>query len=252
MVETRRVLLADAFALEPLGGIRTAVVPDGTGVDAAAVVDELGAPAVLREGDSLRVEGTTPERAALAAFGALRVADEVETGEHGIEINGEERTVEVTETGAWVGASMPEWTTSDADGAAALGVEGNDLLDAPVGSADGRTVVGTEFLSALEGQIPEGTVGYTFETMSAEAHVAVRAGGAEPTGIRGCLAVAAALDAVEAFDGAFPDPLVCEVGRLGGRPGEVWVSPGRVGGPVAVALDGTLAVRAADDDIVVA
>jgi len=252
MVETRRVLLADALALEPLGGLRTVVVPDGAGIDATAVVDELGAPAALRQGDSLRVEGTSAERAALAAFGALRVADEVETGEHGVEIDGEERTVEVTETGAWVGASTPEWAASDADGAAALGVEENDLLDAPVGSTNERTVVGTEFLSALDGDIPEGTVGYTFETVSAEAHVAVRAGGGDPTGIRACLAVAAALDGVDAFDGAFPDPLVCEVGRLNGRPGEVWVSPGRVGGPVAVALDGTLAVRAADDDIVVA
>ncbi len=252
MVETRRVLLADAFAPEPLGGVRTAVVPDGAGVDAAAVAEEMGAAAALLDGDTLHAEGATPERAALAAFGALDVADEVEPGEHAVEIEGEERTVEITERGVWVDATLPAWSQDDADGAAALGVEDGDLLDVPVGSADGSTVVGTEFLSALEGDLPDGAVGYSFETVGADPHVAVRESGG-PAGDRACLAVAAALDAIDAFDGAFPDPLVCEVGRFEGRPGEVWVDrAGRVGGPVAAALDGTLAVREADDDIVVA
>jgi predicted PhzF superfamily epimerase YddE/YHI9 len=255
MDDTRAVLLADAFGTGPFGGHRTAVVPDAAGLDRAAVAAELGRPVAFldRSGDTdaLRAVGTGVETAAIAAYGGLVATGDAEPGTCTVETEAGERRVEADEAGAWVESSVPAWEETE-DEADALGVEAGELLDAPAGRAGGRTVVGAAYLSAFESATPdERAVGYTFETLDPDAHVAVWVEGG-PAGPEDCSAVAAALDAADAFDGSFPEPLRCETGRLCDRPAELWVGDGRVGGPVAVSLRGELRVPEDDGDILVA
>lgn len=285
MTTTHRALLADAFAAEPLAGSVTGVVPDWTGPDGQRgdIAAELGAPtAFLSPNDDehqrLSVAGgggeASVERGALAAYGALAAADGLDDGTYAVATEGGSKRVELDGGEAWVEGRVPNAEPTDVAeeaGAAALGVGAEALLSSlPLRLADGRLVVGVEYLADLRELRPDGealaaldadierVVAVTFETLGAASNLYARAVGAggeigvvEPADAR---AVAAALESAAAFDGEFPAELRCETGHVDGRPGEMRIDEaGRVGGRVAVSLDGTLTLpEASDDDILVA
>lgn len=207
-METRDVLLVDAFAEDPMTGTPVGVVLDSADLAAdqrSALADEFGAPgtAFVSEADdgwNLRVAG---ERAvgrgihvAIAAASALaergHLADDVVT----FELARRSLAVEVAPDGrAWVAVEGPDLREADVTEAAAAEALGVDVAtvkdigaDMPLVRASlgpGILLVPVNFLEHLSGAEPalgavadvleatatEAVYGFTFDTLSVDADV---------------------------------------------------------------------------------
>ncbi|PSP61734.1 PhzF family phenazine biosynthesis protein [Halobacteriales archaeon QH_8_67_36] len=146
-METRDVLLVDAFAAEPMAGNPAGVVPDADGLTddrMAAIAGELGASATAfvcgsdRADRRLRFFTPTGEidrsdHATVAAFAALDERGSLDAGEYTMETIGQTRDVEVQEDGTvWLeqGEARFEDVPQDhGDVADALGIDVATLRD---------------------------------------------------------------------------------------------------------------------------
>ena len=147
-METRRALLVDAFAAEPLAGNAAGVVPDAEGLSEdqmAAIAAELGASetAFLTDGgeaadDRLRYFSPTTEvdlcgHATIAMYGALFAESEVGGGERTLRTNVGDLAVAVDDDGTvWMRQESPSVEVVDVDldrVAGALGVDPAALRD---------------------------------------------------------------------------------------------------------------------------
>ena len=159
-METRRALLVDAFAAEPLTGNAAGVVPDAEGLSddqMAAVAAELGASetAFLADGDGaagdgdnsagdgaaddrLRYFSPTTEvdlcgHATIATYGALSAEGAIDGGERTVRTNVGDVAVAVDDDGTvWMRQQAPSVEVVDVDldrVAAALGVDPAALRD---------------------------------------------------------------------------------------------------------------------------
>lgn len=180
-METRQVVLADAFADEPLGGLPVAVVPEGEALSAGLlrrIATEFGAAGAVtlqdgamtyvarkRSGGSDGADGAIA--GAVAGGTALMERGHVEAGAHSMAISGTpgdgsaaaELGVEI-EQDRRVGVSLPgqqgETTAATADLAAALGIDvaslddvSADLPAARIGGYGGTLLVPVNFLEHL-------------------------------------------------------------------------------------------------------
>lgn len=207
-METRDVLLVDAFAEAPMAGTPVGIVLDGADLAAdqrAAIADEFGAPGTAfvsetADGWELRVDGERDVgrgiHVAIAAASALaergRIADDAVT----FDTDGRDLSVGVEADGrAWVtveGPSLREADVAETETAEALGVDvasirdvGADMPLVRASLGPGILLVPVNFLEHLSGADPDlGTVadvldatateavyGFTFDTLSAEAEV---------------------------------------------------------------------------------
>ena len=180
-METRQVVLADAFADEPLGGLPVAVVPDGdslAGGRLRRIATEFGATGAvaLRDGAMTyvaRKEGDRGDEAdgavagAVAGGAALIERGHVDTGTHTMAVDGAapdgsapaELDLEI-EQDRRVGVPLPEQpdqsTVPTADVAAVLGIDvaalddvGADLPAARTEGYGGTLLVPVNFLEHL-------------------------------------------------------------------------------------------------------
>jgi len=146
-METRDVLLVDAFAAEPMAGNPAGVVPDADGLTddrMAAIAGELGASVTAfvcgsdRADRRLRFFTPTGEidrsdHATVAAFAALDERGSLDAGEYTTETIGQTRDVEVQEDGTvWLGqgeARFEDVPQDHGDVADALGIDVATLRD---------------------------------------------------------------------------------------------------------------------------
>ena len=207
-METRDVLLVDAFADEPMTGTPVGVVLDGSDLapdQRDAVASELGAPGTAfvsetAEGWSLRVAGDTEfGRGAHVAIAAASALDERDLlADDAVAFDRGDRTVQVTverDGTFWTDVDRPDLREAalDADAAAeALGVDvaairdvGADLPIVRASLGSGVLLVPVNFLEHLSGADPDpGAVadclaatdaaalyGYTFDTLSGDAEI---------------------------------------------------------------------------------
>lgn len=176
-METKSVLLVDAFADEPLGGSSVPVVPgDVTRTQLRAIASEFGASgAVTDEDDSLvyvqREPAHTLIEAAVAGWTGLLEADEIESGTGtltAVSPDGNERTYPIEgddERDVRVELATEDIEQSDVPGervAPALGIEAAAIEDVreelPVGRLDsfgGTLFVPVAFLDNLSGCSPD-------------------------------------------------------------------------------------------------
>lgn len=207
-METRDVLLVDAFADEPMAGTPVGVVLDGADLaddQRAAIADEFGAPgtafvAETADGWSLRVAGDRDVgrgiHVAIAAAAALRDRGRIDGESVTFDLDSRTLSVALEPDGrVWVsmpGPDLREAAVEEDDVAAALGVDvasirdvGADfpLVRASIGP--GLVLVPVNFLEHLSGADPDlGAVadvldatgaaaiyGFTFDTLSADTEV---------------------------------------------------------------------------------
>ncbi|WP_424014618.1 PhzF family phenazine biosynthesis protein [Halorubrum xinjiangense] len=152
-METRRALLVDAFAAEPLAGNAAGVVPDAEGLSdgqMAAVAAELGASetAFLTADDGAADDGAADDRlryfspttevdlcghATIATYGTLFAEGAIDGGERTVRTNVGDITVAVDDDGTvWMRQQAPSVEVVDVDlerVAAALGVDPAALRD---------------------------------------------------------------------------------------------------------------------------
>jgi PhzF family phenazine biosynthesis protein len=146
-METRDVLLVDAFAAEPMAGNPAGVVLDADGLSddqLAAIAGELGASATAFVSESDRAERRLrffaptgeldrSDHATVAAFGALFERGGLEAGEYEMETIGSTRDVEVKGDGTvWLEqgeARFEEVTQNHETVADALGIDVATLRD---------------------------------------------------------------------------------------------------------------------------
>jgi len=146
-MDTRDVLLVDAFTAEPMAGNPAGVVLDADGLtddQMAAIADEVGASSTAFVGDSgradrrLRFFAPTGEidrsdHATVAAFAALFERGGLDAGEYEMETIGRTRDVEIKEDGTvWLEQDEARFEESSLDHdevADALGVDAATLQD---------------------------------------------------------------------------------------------------------------------------
>jgi PhzF family phenazine biosynthesis protein len=213
-MDTRDVLLVDAFAAEPMAGNPTGVVTDAEGLSddqLRAVASELAASATAFAVDSDRAdrrlryfdaegERDRVEHATVAAHAALYERGAVEEGEYTVETGGPTIDVEVKPGGTvWLdqgSADSREVSIDHADAADALGVDvaslrdvGADLPLAVADTGEPWLVVPVNYFQHLSGLDPDitaigalcdrvdavGVYPFTFDTVSGEATLHGRA-----------------------------------------------------------------------------
>jgi len=214
-METRRALLVDAFAAEPLVGNVAGVVPDAAGLSEdrmRAIAAELGASetAFLTPGDGdaddrLRYFSPTTEvdlcgHATVATYGALFAEGAIDAGERTLRTNTGDLGVTVDDDGTvWMGGqpSTVDIVEVDADRlGAALGIDpaamrdiGADLPVAVASTGLPFLVVPVNFLERLGEADPDdgavealsaefdvaGVYAFTFDTLTADATLHGRA-----------------------------------------------------------------------------
>ena len=283
-MERRKLLVVDAFADEPLGGVGIPVLLDGSGLTDAqlrAVASEFGAPGVVvRRNDELchvlQTGHGAPVAAAVAGAVGLHEQGDLEPGTHSLTNAGSVSTVELgadrtvtVETDQSVGTSDVDPATA----AAALDVSTGSVsdLDLPVGGATGAggsLLVPVTFLDVLGDLSPspgaladllgERTrlVAFTFDTLAAETDIHLRV--FEPSGERAATGVGAAgcaqyLATQDAYDGE-QDTLRVESGRFPGSPAtlDVGLDSGQVTGRALLGVAGRVNIPADEDDDILA
>lgn len=279
-METRQLLVVDAFADEPLAGVPVAVLPDGSGLTETqlrAIAAEVGASAAVtpREGELRHVPRTghgIPVASGVAVAGLADRADidpgtrslAGPNGEWTVEL-GEDRTVSVTTEQTVERAELDPGEAAEALGLPAAAVTD---LGVPVSRADGAggsILVPVSFMQHLGDLAPDRTDGlldgaarlvvYTFDTLTAGADLHARvfeSGGREraTSGI-GAAACAQFLDGEAAFGDQ--ETVRIESGGFVDRPAtlDVNAETGAVTGRGLVGVTGDVAVPPdADDDIV--
>jgi PhzF family phenazine biosynthesis protein len=165
-METRRTLLIDAFADEPLAGNAAGVVPDASGLDAermGAIARELSASEtafLTDDADSdvdRRIRYFTPEQevdlcghATIASLVHLHDEGELDAGARRLRTNAGVVDVEVTEDGvAWMGTGEPSVEVIDLDcerAGEALGIDPAALRDVGADLPAAVATVGLPFL----------------------------------------------------------------------------------------------------------
>jgi trans-2,3-dihydro-3-hydroxyanthranilate isomerase len=285
-METRDLLVVDAFADELLAGVGIPLLPDGSSLtdrQVRAVAHEVGAPAAVtrREGELRhvpRVGHGAPVAAGVAGCVGLAEHEDIEPGRYTLaHPDGRQSSVELTadrtatvEADQTVGPADIDSTTA----ADALGVPTEAVADVglPVGRAEGAggtLVVPVTFLEGLGDASPASgvvadllgddsrLVAFTFDTLAAETDLHARvfepATGdelaASGVGIAGCAQYLASRDA---FDGE-ESTLRVESGQFCDRPAtlDVTLDPGTVSGRALLGLAGTVNVPPDDDDDIV-
>jgi predicted PhzF superfamily epimerase YddE/YHI9 len=285
-METRDLLVVDAFADELLSGVGIPLLPDGSSVtdgQLRAVADEVGAPAaVTRREDELRhvprVGHGAPVAAAVAACVGLAERGDLEPGTHTltspdgdtstVELDAD-RTAAVESEQAVESAGVDSATAADALGLPAEAVADVDL---PVGRADGAggsLFVPVMFLEGLGNASPspgavadllgddERLFAFTFDTLAAETELHARvfepaAGGelaASGVGTAGC---AQYLAAQNAFDGE-KERVRVESGRFRDRSAtlDATLESGTVAGRALLGFAGTVNLPPDDDDDII-
>ena len=205
-METRRCLLVDAFATEPLAGNTAGVVPDAAGLDDGqmqAVARELSASetAFLTSGDEAdrRIRYFTPTQevdlcghATVASHAWLAESGEIDDGTHTLETNVGVVEVTVDEGSVWMTQDDAVVEVVDLDHgrvAEVLGADpatlrdvGADLPLATASTGLGYLVVPVNFLSALSELAPDfdavaaltdelgvtGVYAFTFDALESE------------------------------------------------------------------------------------
>jgi len=287
-METRDLLVVDAFADELLSGVRVALLPDGSSLtdqQLRAIAGEVGAPAAVAYRDGVmrhvpRAGHGTPVAAAVAGCVGLAERDVLDPGEHTltrpdgdpmtVEL-GSDRTVTVDAGQSVERADIDGATAADALGLPAAAVTDIDLPVGRAGGAGGSLLVPVAFLDGLGSLSPApGAVAdllgeddrlfaFTFDTLTAgtDAHARVfepDGGGelaASGVGAAGCARFLATQDA---FDGE-RDAIRVESGQFVDRPAtlEATLDTGAVSGRGLLGLAGSVNVPPDDeDDIVVA
>ncbi|WP_435069233.1 PhzF family phenazine biosynthesis protein [Haloplanus sp. C73] len=163
-METRRTLLIDAFADEPLAGNAAGIVPDATGLDAEqmlAIARELGASetAFLTDADDAdrRVRYFTPKQevdlcghATIASLVHLHDEGALDAGEGRLRTNAGVLDVEVTDGGvAWMATDTPSVEVVDVDYervGSALGIDPAAMQDVGADLPAAVASVGLPFL----------------------------------------------------------------------------------------------------------
>jgi Predicted epimerase, PhzC/PhzF homolog len=287
-METRDLLVVDAFADELLSGVRVALLPDGSSLtdqQLRGIAGEVGAPAAVAYRDEgmrhvPRAGEGAPVAAAVAGCVGLAERDVLDPGEHTLtRPDGDSTTVELdSDRTATVdaGQSVERADIDGATAADALGLPAAAVtdIDLPVGRAEGAggsLLVPVAFLDGLGSVSPApGAVAdllgeddrlfaFTFDTLAAGTDVHARV--FEPDG-RGELAASGVdaagcarfLAAQDAFDGE-RDAIRVESGQFVNRPAtlEATLDDGAVSGRGLLGLAGTVNVPTDDeDDIVVA
>ena len=279
-METRELLVVDAFADEPLAGVPVAVLPDGSGLTETqlrAIAAEVGASATItpREGELRHVPRTGHGAPVASGVSVAGLADRAEidpgrrslagpSGEWTVEL-GEDRTVSVTTEQTVERAEIDPGEAAEGLGLPAAAVTD---LGMPVGRADGAggsILVPVSFMQHLGDLPPDRTDGlldgaarlvvYTFDTLTAGADLHARvfeSGGREraASGI-GAAACAQFLDGEAAFGDQ--ETVRIESGGFVDRPAtlDVDLETGAVTGRGLVGVTGDVAVPPdADDDIV--
>jgi PhzF family phenazine biosynthesis protein len=213
-MDTRDVLLVDAFAAEPMAGNPTGVVTDAEGLSddqQRAIASELAASVTTFVLDSDRAdrrlryfdsagELDRVDHATVAALAALYERDAVEEGEFEVETGGPTIDVEVQAGGTvWLdqgSAQSREAALDHEDAADALGVDvaslrdvGADLPLAVADTGEPWLVVPVNYFQHLSGMDPDigaiealcdrvdavGVYPFTFDTVSGEATLHGRA-----------------------------------------------------------------------------
>ncbi|MFD1597866.1 PhzF family phenazine biosynthesis protein [Halobellus rarus] len=163
-MDTRRALLVDAFAAEPLAGNVAGVVPDAGGLadeQMRAIARELGASetAFVRPSDSadrqLRFFSPTQEvdlcgHATVAAHAHLQEDGAIDPGEHSVETNVGELDIEVESAGTvWMTQDYPRVERVDVDYdrlGDALGIDSAALRDVGADAPAAVASTGLPFL----------------------------------------------------------------------------------------------------------
>lgn len=287
-METKSVLLVDAFADEALGGVPVPVVTDeATPEQLRAVATEFGASGAVSADGELRYVERAPvhnvSEAAVAGVTAGRdgsPADEIRV----LRSDGTERAYRI-EHDDGVRVELPGQTVDPAAVsfdrlAAVLGVDAAGIANVgrelPVARADGfggTLFVPVGFLDDLSNCRPDRdslaailtetdtarVFAFTFDTISRHADVHARV--FDP-GVEGCERPASGVATAgcgqyllkhDAFDGA-RDALRVECGRFMDRPATLettLVAPIRVGGRALTVLDTTLSVPDDDGDDII-
>jgi len=280
-METRELLVVDAFADDPLAGVPIAVLPDGSGLTETqlrGVATEVGTPAAVtrREGDLRHVPRTghgAPVASAVAGVAGLADQGVIDPGTHSLAGPdgewtvdlGDDRTVDVTTEQTVERASIDPGEAAEALG---LPPAAATDLGVPVGRAGGvggSVLVPVTFMEHLGDLPPDRIDGlldgaarlvvFTFDTLTAGGDLHARifnSGGREraASGV-GAAACARFLDGEEAFGDQ--ESLRVESGGFLDRPArlDVDLGTGAVTGRGLVGVTGSVAVPPdADDDIV--
>jgi trans-2,3-dihydro-3-hydroxyanthranilate isomerase len=285
-METRDLLVVDAFADELLSGVGIPVLPDGSSLtdgQVRAVAAEVGAPAgvTYRDGEMRhvpRVGHGTPVAAAVAGGVGLTQHGVLDPGTHTLaQSDGESRTVELDadRTAAVESEQTVETATVDSATVADtldIPVAALTDLDLPVGYADGAggsLLVPVAFLDGLGDVSPApGAIAdllgdtarlfaFTFDTLAAEtdvhARVFDREGGERPASGVGAAGCARYLAAQSAFDGE-KSSIRVESGQFCDRPAtlEAALDSGAVSGRALLGLAGTVNLPPDEDDDIIA
>jgi len=285
-METRDLLVVNAFAEEPLAGVKIPLLPDGSSLtdgQVRAVADEVGAPAAVtrRDGELQHVplvDHGAPVAAAVAGCVGLSERGDLEPGTHTLDHpDGEaspvelaaDRTVTVEAGQAVETAGIDGETVADALGVPAEAVTDIDLPVGQAAGAGGSLLVPVTFLDGLGDVSPapgaiadllgadQRLVAFTFDTLAAKTDLHTRvfepaAGGesaASGVGIAGC---AQYLRSRDAFDGE-KSSLRVESGRFRDRPAtlDVTLESGAVSGRALLGLAGTVNLPPDDDDDII-
>lgn len=287
-METRQVLVVDAFAAEPLAGVPIAVLPDGadlTDRQHRAVADELGTNGTVSYDESLqyveRDRSQSVVSAAVAGCTSLLERGILEPGTHELTAGSDEYTIEVnTDQSASLGiptlsVEQPEVTSDEI--ALALGIDVETLRDVgadlPIGRTDrygGSLFVPVNFLQHLGNAIPDDTelaallddagadrlFAFTFDSLGHDADVHARVftreGELAASGVAtaGC---GAYLTAYGAFD-EDREQVRVESGHFLDRPstlGTTLDSRPRVSGSALTTVDGSITIPADDTDEII-
>jgi trans-2,3-dihydro-3-hydroxyanthranilate isomerase len=286
-METRDLLVVDAFADELLSGVGVPVLPDGSSLTDAqlrAVADELGAPGTVtrRDGEMRhvpRVGHGAPVAAAVAGSIGLSERDALEPGTQTLtHAGGEQETVDLdADRTATVAADQTVETAAvdGADAAAALNLPTEAVEDVglPVGRADGAggsLLVPVMFLESLGELSPapgavadllgdaERLFAYSFDTLAAETDIHARvfepaAGGERAASGVGAAGCAQYLAARSAFDGE-KECVRVESGQFRDRPAtlDATLESGQVSGRALLGMAGTVNLPPDDDDDIIA
>lgn len=284
-MDTRQVLLADAFAEEPLGGTPVAVLPDGPDLDhtqSERIADELGAAGVVTATEGgLTVAGAGADRvveAAVAGGSVLFERGALDAGTHAVEYDGGQRSVEVMDDGQ-IGVPVPGREPGDVGVtvdtvAGALGIDPASLRDVgadlPMARAGDAVVVPVNFFqhlgnatldvdtlrSLLDGTETDRVVAITFDTLRPEAHLHTRVftrDGESATSGAGLAACGRLLGTHDVFDDDI-DEIRVESGYFLDRPARAVVtleSDPQVRGRALTVLDGEVAIPPGDDDEII-
>jgi trans-2,3-dihydro-3-hydroxyanthranilate isomerase len=259
-MDTRQVLLVDAFATEPLGGVPVVVLPDGQDCSTARlrrIASEFGASSAVTPTDGglrrVGTEQTGTVAAAVAGGGALVERGVLDDGTHSIETDGQAESLEFSVTPELrVDVDLPAQpaasvSASTAELADALGMDPATMddvsADLPIGKSEfagGTVLAPVNFLEHLSGADPDPAqltallasedatrlCAFTFDTIERDTAVHARvfdptaAGYERPASGLAAGACGAHLARNPVFDGD-RDSVRIECGRFLDRPGTV-------------------------------